>query len=465
MARAQLLQRRLERRADGGGAGHGGEEGDDRVVAALPHHDLQIAGEQVHPVEGLGGDVDRIARRAEREAGEQLGLRRLRHGRQLEAVIGGDVGHQDAATAGDRHDAEALPGRQDAAGRGISEIDGLLRRFRPPGAEIAKDRVVDGVAAGQRRRVARGSRRADRRAPDLDGDDRLAGAPRLLQRFEQSAAVACAFEIEDDDLRLGIINDSGQALRCLHVGLVAGGDPIAQAEAALAGEIIEVRAEGAALADDRQRAGRRQGAVERVGKASVEAGMGGEEAEAVRAEDAHAARARNLCQLHFGGPARSAGLREAGGEDDAGLHPLGGAVAHGLHGQLGGKRDDCRLHIPGDGGNLRKCGQPLHLGPVRVHGHDAAGEAAFDQIAQRAAADARRILRGADDRDRARLQQRTQRRGGLGCHVPFRGASLSRGSRCARRASLRPCGPNRAASGGASRGRAGRRRPARSRRA
>ena len=88
------------------------EEGGDGVVAALLHHDVQVAREELHLIEGLRRHVDRITRRAIGQPRDKLRLRRLRHRRQIQPVVGRHVGHQDAATAGDGDDAEPVARRK-----------------------------------------------------------------------------------------------------------------------------------------------------------------------------------------------------------------------------------------------------------------------------------------------------------------------------------------------------------------
>jgi hypothetical protein len=143
--------------------------------------------------------------------------------------------------------------RGNARRAGIGDVDRFSADPARQAPVIAKHGVINRIAAGKRRCVASRRGGARLRAPDLDRHDGLASAPCLLQRFDQGTAVTRTFQVEDHDLRLGIVHDGRQAFRRLHVAFVAGRDPIAETEAPLASQIVEMRPEGAALADDRQR--------------------------------------------------------------------------------------------------------------------------------------------------------------------------------------------------------------------
>ena len=58
--------------------------------------------------------------------------------------------------------------------------------------------------------------------------------------------------------------------------------------------------------------------------------------------------------------------------------------------------------------DAREGGQTAHGAATTVHGIDGAGEAAVDEVAEEGAAPFERVVRGADDRDGARREQRGQ---------------------------------------------------------
>ena len=103
-------------------------------------------------------------------------------------------------------------------------------------------------------------------------------------------------------------------------------------------------------------------------------------------------------------------LGEAGGEDDGGAAALLAERVERLDGELAGHGDDAevgRFRQVGDGG---VGGEALDGLAPRVHRVDGALEALLLHVGDGPAADPRRLVRGADQRDRARPHQRVQRR-------------------------------------------------------
>ncbi|MHC2408439.1 hypothetical protein ACVJGC_001030 [Bradyrhizobium diazoefficiens] len=131
-------------------------------------------------------------------------------------------------------------------------------------------------------------------------------------------------------------------------------------------------------------------------------------AKTVRPQQAHAAVARGQAQPVLHRAALLAELGKARREHDDTADAAGRALFHGLAGTLRIDRDDgeirCLRHF-GDGSIGL---QSLHRRGLRVDRIDAACIAVAAQQVDRPTADLGRLLRGADDRDRARRHQRVE---------------------------------------------------------
>src|SRR3546814_299915 len=173
-------------------------------------------------------------------------------------------------------------------------VDQLLRRPRPMDVVALEQGVVDLIRAGQRGGVRRGRLGADGRAADLLDDDRLSPQEGEFQRRLQLRAVLAAFEIAGDDGGLLVLGEEGDAVGDIDVALVAGGDPVAEAQALFAAEHEAVRAESAALADDADASRLWLAMADARREGAVDMGAGAEVAEAVRAEEPHPAGLRRL---------------------------------------------------------------------------------------------------------------------------------------------------------------------------
>ncbi|MNL26312.1 hypothetical protein D3C87_1478290 [compost metagenome] len=187
------------------------------------------------------------------EAGQHRhqGLRHLGLERgQLQVQRFAGVGYQHARAARDGHDRQF--GTQ---GRGVVQQQARgVHHFREAAhaqrAVLPQARVIERVVAGQGACVRRGRGGSRAGAARLDGDHRLAGPCRALQRCAEGGGSTDVLDVQTDHAGAGIGHQVVDGFGGVHVALIAGGDPLAQADAAAQHDVHPIRAQRAALADE-----------------------------------------------------------------------------------------------------------------------------------------------------------------------------------------------------------------------
>ena len=212
---------------------------------------------------GRSEQVDRVRdARLLRNALDQHGPRLRRQLRQDEAVRLARVGAEDAQAAGVREDGDAV-----SRGRGQRReqhcgVEQLLQGRRAQHAGFAEERVDDGVGAGQGGGVrGRGARTGAARAA-AHREDRLRARHPARNPCEL-ARVAERLEVEQDDVRLGIVLPVLEQVVRRDVRLVADRHERRQAEPPRVGLLEQRQAERAALRRERGAAGREGAPCER----------------------------------------------------------------------------------------------------------------------------------------------------------------------------------------------------------
>ena len=300
---AQVGDQRLQHRPEFLGGARRSHEADPAGISAVVEHQPGRALDQRGVVGDLAGDVHRIRRPGEGDPGADRVLRRLGHGAQIQAGIAGGVRHQHTHAAGDGEQPQRpVRGQRRQAGAG-GDAEELGDIARPVHAVFAEHRVVDRVVAGQRRGVGRRCLRTDGGAPDLDDHHRLLRRPGGCQRAAQPEAVAAALHVAHDDLGVGVVRHPFHAVREVDVGLVAGGDPLRDADIALARQRVGIGAERTRLADDADVAGPHQAGIGCRSERGIHLVARVDRAQAVGAQQAHPAGAR--CGAEFGLEART----------------------------------------------------------------------------------------------------------------------------------------------------------------
>jgi hypothetical protein len=84
---------------------------------------------------------------------------------------------------------------------------------------------------------------------------RLAELERPLADLDQAAAVVDGFHESNDDFHLGALDQVGDPVEQVEIGLVAGRNGVVAADAVIGGHGDDAETEAAALRDHRQRPG------------------------------------------------------------------------------------------------------------------------------------------------------------------------------------------------------------------
>ena len=332
------------------------------------------------------------------DAGGRFGRQR----RQLEAGVGEQVGREHAVPAAVGQHGNAPAAAASAAEQRPGTVDELARRRHRDPARVAQRGGEHPRRAGQRARVGVRRARADVGAAGLDHQRRLAGLGQRPDGGDERRAVLRILHVARHHPRRLVVDQRPQHVGDRQVGLVADGDEPREALPLGRQQQPDLEREVARLRDEGDAAGRL------VATGRVQARVRVEQAEAVRAEQQHAGRAGRLDQARLQREALRAHLAEAGRDHRDGLHAEPCGVGHGaLH---GGRRDRQDHEI----GRLVEVEQRRHgLMPEHVAGaprdHADRRVAGLSEQADREpSAPLHPVVRGAHQRDRARLEQRRQ---------------------------------------------------------
>ena len=279
----------------------------------------------------------------------------------------------------------------------LGQLEQVVHVLGPRAAGLLHERAEDALIARDRAGVGgRGGRAGGGRA-DLEHGDADPALRRPRERRGERGAVAVGLEEERDRPHLGLLDERGEQVGGGDQRLVADRGDGVESQPAVDGQRVDGHV--AALRDQRHPArGPRAQRVAPERGARVE----GDQPVAVRAEQRHGAGRRAQLVLQRA----PAGLGEPGREDDGGAAAPRAGRAHD-RGHAGRRdRDRDRIHRLGEILERRHARPPVDLAAGRVHGPHGPGKAERRQVAQRGVPVGARALRGSDDRDRARMQQR-----------------------------------------------------------
>jgi hypothetical protein len=216
------------------------------------------------------------------------------------------------------------------------------------------------------------------------------------------AGVADRFEIQQDHIGVGVLVPVLQKVVAGHIRAVARGDEGGQAGTAPVQPGEQGDADRAGLGEQADAAGGRGLGSQR----GIEADgvRGADDAEGVRADDAHPVRAGLPHELALALSARGTALGVSGGQDHQALDAVLAAVGHHVRHPLGRNGDDGEIDGLPDLADGTEGGDAVHLALVlqegAVHGVRTACEPGMKKVAQYGAADAAGRAAGADDGDR-----------------------------------------------------------------
>ena len=357
---------------------------------------------------GAAAGIDRVVQL--RGVGRDLLEARFglgRQDRQVEAALGQCIdGLRDRAAAF-RQDGDAAGWTAGGARDHVGDREHLVGAFDQDGAGLAQSRTRDGVVAGQRARMRAGRALALVGTAGLVEDDRLARGD-VAQSFEEGRAVLEALDIDDDRAGVGIVAIEAEIFVEADIAFVADAHEGGEAGMAV---LVALRQQGdgdvARLAERAQLAGIDAGPADQVA-----AGIGVEDAGGVRTDHAHGTFAGCLHAAGFERRAVRPGFAEATGQHQGRAHTALAAQADHV-GQGGGRRaDQGEIDLARRRGEVRVAGEAQDFAFLGIDRQDAALVAVAQQRLDRAVSALHGIARGADDCDRARLQE--VHRGGHG---------------------------------------------------
>ena len=315
------------------------------------------------------------------------------------------IDQEAAFAARQRHRGEAIALWRVGMDKALGGFDQFVEAADPDHALAGRDGVEGLDRAGERAGMRHRGGAATLGRSELERDDRLAGGPRGLAGLTEHLGIAHTFQIHHDHADRGIGGEIGHQIRRLEAGLIAGGDHVANADAAILERLADRHHDRPGLAGDRDRAGLHgDDAVVDIGEQPF---AGAEIAEAIRAGDGHAGFANGL--LQFDGKPLAFGVlqfAEPRGDDGRRAGAGGRGVADHLNGETGGHQHQ---HVVG---RVRQAGEILVAGNAPdgfapgIERIEAALVFVLDQIVPDALGVVARLVGGADQHDVARMQHR-----------------------------------------------------------
>ena len=284
---------------------------------------------------------------------------------------------------------------------GAHHVVGIVREDR---AFLPADGREDVVGAGQAGRVRAGRLHPGVGASGLHDEHRLAGLPRRGERRAEARSVEQPLEVHADRLGARLVDHVLDEVADLEIGLVAERDAVAEAEAVGAGAVEDRDHQGAALADETDRPVVQPLGVEHDRRAERQPVVRHDQSHAVRPDEPDAGAPRDLHELGLTGGAVGAGLGEAGGDDDAAADAGLGRLAHALDERGRWHRENRDVGRRRHRGDRRVGAASEHLGAAQIDRVDVAAEAVAHQEPHDAPAELVAAVRGAEDGDRAWMQ-------------------------------------------------------------
>ena len=277
----------------------------------------------------------------------------VRRHRQVDVKIFDTVGGENASAAAIGNDGQTLARGTGGGGQDFGCGEQFAEGFDTHGAGPFERGVEHAVRTDQGAGMGRSRLGAGGVTTGLEDDHRL-GAGCDLERGDEAAGVADAFDVKKDRLGFGVVGQKVEDVAEIDIGRVAEREQGREAEIVRAGPVGDSRAQGARLRHEREIAGRRfgleEGAVHLVGAAG--------EADAVRADEADIGFTGGRNEVGFELDAFAADLAEAGGEDHGVLDALAAAFADDAGHELGRSGDEREVDVAGYRADVGKQGLP-----------------------------------------------------------------------------------------------------------
>ncbi len=344
----------------------------------------------------IADDIDRVVvTPGSRENGVvRLGGLRAEF-RQFTAAHNQGIGGQHAGTAGVRHDGEARTLGTGLLGQNFGHVEQVGDIVDAQYAAAAESGFQHFIAAGERPGMGSGCLGGGGGASGLDHDNRLAESY-FARGGQEATSIADRFHVDHDRLGADIVAQVVDQVAPAYVHHGPDGHEGAEAHHLFQAPIQDRGAERAALADEADRTGPRDGGSE----GGVHAGKGAHHSQAVGADDADVRSLRLLQKLPLKLGAFRTDLLEPGGNHDGPAHTLLAAFPDQTRNRR--RRSDDYGQVDGLG-NVRDRLVGFHAqntGAFGIHGIDRPAERARDQVPKHGPSYAVRGLGGADDRDR-----------------------------------------------------------------
>ena len=322
--------------------------------------------------------------------------------RELEPCLGHEVGGDDArpaTVADDRDPAPRGPVRCEAR---EDTVDELLGRRHPQDSRCPARSVDSSRVARERTGVRGGRPRSRLAAAGSEQDDLLACFPGRLSGASERSPVAEVLAVDGDHPGVRVGREGRDELGGFEVGLIPERRDPRDPDPVLAAQEAQLQDEVAALGDDAQRAGRE------IVHAEIEGGGCVVEAERVGAEHHHARPANLLDDAALELPAVLVDLAEPGRDRDDPSRAGGQRGVDGLLERGGGDRDDHELGRPWQLVERGVRRLPEDLSALTVDEPDVAPVGTLENPGADPLAPLGRVIRRAEDGDRAGIEERPQ---------------------------------------------------------
>ncbi len=370
-----------------------------RVVRLVGEQDVERGAIALGP--GVADDIDGVSLRP------GFGQDRVELGFGRGSKLGDGAAEIDEAVHRDDADTAAIgQDRQPIAAKGLEIRERLGRGEQfveidnAQEAGAAKGGVIDRVRAGERAGVRGGGAGSGGMPAGLHHHHRL-DARRRAGGGEKALRVDDRLDIEQDRAGPAVERKMVEQVVEIDVGHIAERDDAGKADVAPVGPVDHRRDHGAGLGDEGEIAGQGR----RRGEARIELHLRGEHAEAIRADQPHAARPRGLKRA-FGERARP--LAQAAGENDGGLGAAPGGVGNDIGHDGGRGRNHDQIGRDGKRADAGVTSQAIDLAVAGIDEIDAAGEARGQDILEQNVADAARPRARAGYGDRAGGEDRIE---------------------------------------------------------